>query len=112
MIFRPGEPRIFPGILGFFRAGFWGDFWGSQVCFFWGYLVGDIDVHVLAEGVALAQPRGAVLDQVKSLERPKGRQQLLHLVGKNKFWGVGSSPQNLGNPPGILRTATKKIARF
>lgn len=43
------------------------------------HLVGDVDVHVLTEGVALGEPRGTVLDQVEGLERPKGCQQLFHL---------------------------------
>lgn len=43
------------------------------------HLIRDVDVHVLTEGVALGEPRGAVLDQVEGLERPEGCQQLFHL---------------------------------
>lgn len=48
------------------------------------YLIGGADVHVLAEGVALGQRRGAVLHQVERFERPERRQQLLHLQNNSR----------------------------
>lgn len=48
------------------------------------YLIGGADVHVLAEGIALGQRRGAVLHQVERFERPERRQQLLHLQNNSR----------------------------
>lgn len=43
------------------------------------YLICDVDVHVLTEGIALGEPCGTVLDQVEGLERPKRCQQFFYL---------------------------------